>query len=437
MNLAIQIFQQYLKPFILPMIILVVAWFVSPYRSAIAVSFVGLWDYGSYLMLVAFAGFGISYNRGRMLLVAFLMMLGLVLFDNIDSPVWMKVAEPKLTQFILAGLIPFNLALIAFYKERGIISYSSAIRLGVIVGPLLFFLAIYFIAPEFTIQCIEAIHFSFLESDPKSPAPHAHLSYLLMLGSGIALLTAAGLQKTNLSFGLFAAFCGYILGLLVTQREELFHINNMAMGFILCISILRDSYNMAYLDDLTGLPQRRAMNEQFMSLGSQYTVAMMDIDHFKKFNDTHGHDIGDEVLKLVASQIGKVRDGGKAYRFGGEEFAVIYPSKVKEQTWRSLEEVRQSIESYQMVLRKPRREPAKTKAGKQKEEASKANRGKTESYDTETVSVTISIGVADITDRYETPDDVLKKADKALYQAKDGGRNQVVVWEEAKKPLRR
>ena len=57
---------------------------------------------------------------------------------------------------------------------------------------------------------------------------------------------------------------------------------------------------MAFRDELTGLPGRRALNERLQRLPRQYVLAMTDVDHFKKFNDTHGHDVGDEVLKLVA-----------------------------------------------------------------------------------------------------------------------------------------
>ena len=58
-------------------------------------------------------------------------------------------------------------------------------------------------------------------------------------------------------------------------------------------------------------------------MGRHYTLAMIDVDHFKKFNDTYGHDVGDLVLKMVAHQISQVNGGGKAYRYGGEEFTTV------------------------------------------------------------------------------------------------------------------
>ena len=82
---------------------------------------------------------------------------------------------------------------------------------------------------------------------------------------------------------------------------------------------------MAYDDELTGLPARRALNEALTRLRGVYTVAMVDIDHFKRFNDEHGHDVGDQLLRMVGARVGEVRGGGRAFRYGGEEFAVLFP----------------------------------------------------------------------------------------------------------------
>ena len=95
-------------------------------------------------------------------------------------------------------------------------------------------------------------------------------------------------------------------------------------ALILVSSIIENSYLLAYHDELTTLPARRAFNERCSGLKKPYAVAVVDIDHFKKFNDTYGHETGDQVLRLVASKLASVTGGGRAYRVGGEEFSIYF-----------------------------------------------------------------------------------------------------------------
>ena len=179
------------------------------------------------------------------------------------------------------------------------------------------------------------------------------------------------------------------------------------------IAVIETSYSMAYRDELSGLPARRALNEALLQLGSGYAVAMVDVDHFKKFNDEYGHDVGDQVLRMVTSRLLEVSGEGKAFRYGGEEFTVIFSGKSAEEAIPHLETVRGLIERSSFALRgkgRPRKKPPKPKApGRPRKE----------------VSVTVSVGVAEPDQRHTTPDQVIKAADKALYRAKKGGRNQV------------
>ena len=175
--------------------------------------------------------------------------------------------------------------------------------------------------------------------------------------------------------------------------------------------VLIDSYFLAYRDELTSLPSRRALNQLALSLGRKYTLAMLDIDHFKKFNDTYGHDIGDQVLKLVASKLAQVKGAGKVFRYGGEEFTIVFPGKNIEHAKPALEAVRQAVEDYKIVIRQAQRKTKQARA------ASKSKQVKT-------VSVTISIGVAERASKLNF-EETLKLADQALYRAKKSGRNNV------------
>jgi len=186
-------------------------------------------------------------------------------------------------------------------------------------------------------------------------------------------------------------------------------------ALILIVAVVEASYHMAYQDSLTGLPARRALNEALLQLGGQYSVAMVDVDHFKRINDRHGHDVGDQVLKMVAAKLALVRGGGKAYRYGGEEFAVIFAGKSAEECLPDLEALRQLVEDTKFILRGRIR-------SKRRKEKILAEKGPGQR-----VPVTVSIGVAEKDSRHTKSDQVVKAADRALYRAKDGGRNQVTA----------
>ena len=152
-----------------------------------------------------------------------------------------------------------------------------------------------------------------------------------------------------------------------------------------------------------------------MGLGRDYTIAMLDIDHFKTFNDTYGHDVGDQVLKMVATELEQVRRGGRAFRYGGEEFTLIFPGRGVREVMGELENVRTQIEEHHLALRGADR-PVEAQAGRSMRAGLVIGK---------TVSVTISIGVAESGEKLKTPDEVLRAADKALYRAKEKGRNRV------------
>lgn len=167
----------------------------------------------------------------------------------------------------------------------------------------------------------------------------------------------------------------------------------------------RELDQLARRDALTGLRNRLAAGERLRDefVRSQrseraFSVLLLDVDHFKRVNDTHGHDVGDEVLKEVAKQIAaSVRASDLAARFGGEEFLVVLPETRALDAEIAAEKVRRAVEACEMPL-----------VGR----------------------VTVSIGVSEWRD--DLPDEglLVRRADQALYAAKGSGRNRVVLWQD-------
>lgn len=228
---------------------------------------------------------------------------------------------------------------------------------------------------------------------PESPA----------LGRMLTALLVVGLASANA-----AATCWPDVGALTVFRSMC-----LSAGCLLIWTVLDGAWRHAYVDELTQLPGRRPMRHHFASLGDDYALAVVDIDHFKKVNDQYGHDVGDQVLRFVAAAIRAIR-GGTAYRFGGEEFVVVFGRRSADDCRERVDSLRQQIEDRPFALRdiaRPERKPRK----KEERTSGKAKQ----------LKITVSAGVAWPTDDDYYPDDVLGLADKALYRAKRGGRNRV------------
>lgn len=185
-------------------------------------------------------------------------------------------------------------------------------------------------------------------------------------------------------------------------------------GLLIIIYAASASHQLAFTDSLTRIPSRRALDLDLKHMGKKFTIAMLDVDHFKKFNDTYGHDTGDDVLKMVASRLTKTPGGAKVYRFGGEEFTIVFKGKYADECKEFLEEAHKSIAEYEMILRDEESRPDNHKQG-QKKRGNDSSRRKS-------VFVTASFGAAD-SKNGQAPQDVIKLADEALYKAKKAGRN--------------
>ncbi len=258
--------------------------------------------------------------------------------------------------------------------------------------------------------------------------------------AGIVLLIRFLLFRKPAESGLLWALVASFLALRFGGAGRIPSAYFATAAFILAVSMVETSYLLAYHDELTTLPSRRAFHEALLRLQPPYSIAMVDIDHFKRCNDTYGHDTGDQVLRMVASRLTRVTGGGQAYRCGGEEFAIIFPGKTTADVVDHLEQLRASIEASSFRLRGTDRRQGER--GPDRRNSRVRGRAQTGlairqlargNAPTE-LSVTASIGVASSSNEGLSTDEVVQAADKALYRAKAGGRNRI---ETASSPRRR
>jgi len=354
-----------------------------------------------FVFLAVIIVFASYFNRSRL---AYLSMLWLMYYASLSftgaGSNWLAVNTDWLTLF---GC--FSLTLLTMIKDRGVLSVHGLYRLV-------------FIAVAGGIAYLwlstSGLLVNLLQSFVNIALVKKYFLVELPIGLSVVIAFWRTVRRSDLVTS--AVFISLLVWTIHHYQQSHLPVSLLLMllSVYYLFVIVIDAYFLAYRDDLTALPSRRALNQLALSLGRKYTVAMLDIDHFKKFNDTYGHDIGDQVLKLVAAKIGKVKGGGKAFRYGGEEFTIVFPGKTIEQALPELEAVREAIQDYKIVIRHPQR---KTKQERSTKKGAK-------NADFKTVNVTISIGAAIRSDK-QGFEQALKCSDQALYKAKKTGRNKV------------
>jgi len=393
----------------LPVALLVGAFALARHPTAIPASLDGLKTFGPWIALGAAALLALAFNRGRIVFAAALIALAHYAFRT-----WIEPGpDAPAARAAYAGacmLVPAGLAALAWLEERGVANVHGAIRALAVAGACTLVAWI-----GGSGRAVDSLYLP-LANLPWLPAtPIPQLGLVAIVASLAAAWTAAYFRRTPVEIGLAWAIVAFTLGAHLVRTPLAFPAFVAAAAALLVIAVLRDSHRMAFRDELTGLPGRRALDERLRATGRSYAVAMVDVDHFKKFNDTHGHDVGDQVLKLVASRLAGVGGGGIAFRYGGEEFVILFPGQDVDEALLHLEQLRADIAGYRMALRAPDR-PRRTRSGKRRRGAPGG---------TKSLSVTVSIGVAARTPRHDEPAAVIKAADRALYRAKRAGRNRV------------
>jgi GGDEF domain-containing protein len=358
------------------------------------------------------------------------------------------------TVLAMVGLfLPLNFVLLSLQEERGFSSSSVA------PSSLFLFVQSVIVAvicrPEPLAAAQHALRHPVLQHAVPAPLPFP--AVLSFAAATIVLLIRFLLFRKPVESGLLWALAASFLALRFGGAGRIPTCYFAAAAFILAGAIVETSYLLAYHDELTTLPSRRAFHDALTGLEPTFSIAMVDIDHFKRCNDTYGHDTGDQVLRLVASRLARVTGGGQAYRCGGEEFAILFPGKTTADVLEHLEKLRADIEASTLRLRGPdrrleargpdrrnRRPRGRTSIGRTSTGRAATGRASTGRVIRELsrtppateISVTASIGVATSKGENYSAEEVVKAADKALYRAKAAGRNRIETGSAARRRVR-
>ncbi|MBY5922974.1 GGDEF domain-containing protein [Ferrimonas balearica] len=349
------------------------------------------------------------YHQGRL---GFMVILAMLLYGLIQSQLQVPLhQEGKRLLFWVMGLLtPVLALLLALLPERVPFSRQSGGHwLLLLAGVIL--VAVLTQIPALAQGLTQFLTPRAFLLTQHSPAPLLMLAWQTLIA---VILWALYLRhRESASMAALLLVVGLMLVCLGFARPMISVTLLAVVGVTLFVVVLQQGHQMAFLDELTGIPGRRALNMALKRVGRRYSLAMMDIDHFKKFNDTYGHDVGDEVLKLVASRLTQIKGGGQVFRYGGEEFTVLFPGKTPKACAPHLEAVREDIAEYPFVVRSTKSRPEDENTGRER-------RGQGGG---KTVQITISMGLSERTGERPEAEAVIKAADQALYKAKKAGRN--------------
>ncbi|MCB9529925.1 MAG: GGDEF domain-containing protein [Myxococcales bacterium] len=355
-----------------------------------------LWVALPPLLLGAAALLGARFARGRVVLAALLIAGGGYLAAS---------AGAELRAAIVVA-VALDLLALAWLREAGSTTPAGLMRFALLAaqGAGLVALA----ADPAPLAPLMRPLFALPFPSPLPPAAWIALAVALV-GLTVRLARTRGPVES----GLAGALVAFALAL-HAQEPRAAAAWLAAAGLALLLAGVEISHHLAYRDQLTGLPGRRALDETLRGLRGRYVVAMVDVDHFKKFNDRHGHDAGDQALCMVAERLARVRGGGRAFRYGGEEFTLVFPRRTLDAALPHIEAVRVAVAERPFTVRGADR-PKSKRAGK-------ALRGKA----AKGLRVTVSIGAAE-RGRRQAVAEVLAEADKRLYASKKAGRNRVTA----------
>ena len=381
----------------------------------------GLTRVGPYVVLALSVAISAWFNRSRAL-VMLASMLAAYAGYNVAEELGSGNFAVRAVFTAFAVLVPFNVLLALAFPERGVRQHRNYRWL--LLGLAEILIVIWIASAGRTNLSGTAWH-DVLDHWLLRYPPTPLAARLLIAAAFAAALVRAWPRRGSkelrkeprpLDIGVAAALVAFFIGCEWERLPGAFGMFMSAAGVILLAAVLQESHRLAFRDELTNLPSRRALEERLSGLGPTYTIAMVDVDHFKQFNDTHGHHIGDQVLKLVAARLDEIGGGGVSYRYGGEEFCVLFAERTLDQSLPYLERLRGEIEHYEMAVR----------GGDRPRDGKTGTRLRDNRFPDNTLSVTVSIGAAERDGTLIRPALVIRAADEALYRAKRAGRNRVM-----------
>lgn len=402
-------------PLLIPTAILVLSVLLLPLVAELAIEQrLGLTQLPYYLLILV-SVLGLILSRTREAGAAmFLVIVYFCIQKELQSP--LELVRPGSVYFLLCLFVPTGIAVLSTLPERRSLEFWGIASL--ILAPVLFVIGMRVL--DQALVSGAGLNEVWLPRVEEPTILSTEAFYLFSVATLFCLATYFVRRDTTQASLLFSIIFTFAT-LNWLHLSMISTVMMLAAGVALFSGVISSLLHMLYQDELTGLPDRKALNRSMASLRQGDILVMADIDKFKNLNDTHGHDTGDEVLKLVAALLQETGERGRAYRYGGEEFTFLFKGRDPDLALAALQHTREKIAAYPIFIRareqRPAKKPKNTKTGAAYREGAPSK-----TVNKKAIRTSISMGAVILRDN-EHPLDALKRADKQLYKAKKAGRN--------------
>ena len=346
------------------------------------------------------------FRRSRVAAV----LLGLFMMDVLLRPSNASMEPGVGSVWDASGvLLLFLMPVVAAMKDRGVLSRRGLIQVTIILGGLAAGLMVWAVRPEFLSWTWQ----SFLPWDLSG----LRLSDAMLIVGLFALLLTGGLavwrgHRLEKGFFWIAVALLFALGGGPGSVESTVFLTMAAL--ILVVNVLEKSYALSLHDNVTHLPARRAMRREIRRAGFSYALALVSVDHFKTLHDRYGRDASDRVVKKIAKDLRRVGRHARVFRYSGENFALVFPGKGRNEVLGDLEDLRADIEDFRFAM-SPR--------------ASGNGKGEGAKYPSVWWSLTVTVGMAECEEKsgwWSTKYGAINRAARrALHRGQKAGGNTV------------
>ncbi len=366
-----------------------------------------------YIVTIIIVTLGLFFNMSRLAAISLLMSsaYAYIFCVGFDSALHNKAITAS---FYTSLYLPVAVAVLHRMDEAGILNLRGTMKIAIVMIAVLGI--ILFSSLPASVRWI-ASSSSLWVSPPFNWMPFPGLALAFLVCAAPFILTRKSMESPLMGIITAEAMVVFLIGANSSHLAWNGHNKGafilLAGTGMLCLLIgcLENLWRHANIDELTELPGRRSLKQQLARLSLEYSIAIIDIDHFKKVNDTYGHKCGDDALRFIAAIL-RNSGIGRAYRYGGEEFLVVMENTGLKEAYETVERLREAICHKPFQVR-PAQRPI---LGRRK-------RSEVRSSGATTITMSVSIGIAKNRSPTDAPNDVIAAADKALYRSKQEGRN--------------